>query len=88
MKKKITGAVAVFAIVAMVAFNMNVTANSDELSTISLSNIEALASEEATSKEYKCYSILDGSGQSVSCSTCFEASGTPPWYHFGSKCTR
>jgi hypothetical protein len=49
-----------------------------------LENIEALARAEA--KKYDCYSILEGSGQSISCSTCKMDSGTPPWYHFGSTC--
>jgi hypothetical protein len=35
-----------------------------------------------------CYSILQGSeGQSVACSPCSLATGIPPWYHFGGKCT-
>ena len=88
MKKRILGAVAVIAIVAMAAFNMNVSADNSDFSALTLSNVEALASGEADSKKYKCYSILDGSGQSISCSTCQMASGTPPWYHFGNYCTR
>lgn len=41
------------------------------------------------SGSYKCYSILQGSdGQSVACSTCELATGIPPWYHFGSTCSR
>lgn len=88
MKKKIYGAVAVVAIVAMAAFNMNVIADNNEFSALTMNNVAALASGEADSKKYKCYSILDGSGQSISCSTCQMASGTPPWYHFGDYCTR
>ncbi len=53
-----------------------------------LNNVEALAQKEATSKKYDCYSIFEGTGSSISCSTCKETTGTPPWYHFGSKCTR
>ena len=62
--------------------------NNNELSDVALANVEALAIEEATSKEYDCYSILEGEGTSIACSTCQLANGTPPWYHFGSKCTR
>jgi len=60
----------------------------DDLAAVHLANIEALADGESSSKKYDCYSILDGSGQSISCSTCNMAKGKPPWYHFGSKCTK
>lgn len=57
MKKRIYGAVTVFAIVALAAFNMNVIADNNELSALSLSNIEALASGESGGTNYNvCYS--------------------------------
>ncbi|MGF7469297.1 NVEALA domain-containing protein [Alcaligenes nematophilus] len=46
MKKKILGALAVVAIAAVAAFNMNIN-NNDELSAISLANVEALAMNES-----------------------------------------
>ena len=89
MKKKIFGGIAILAIAAIAAFNVNLNMNQkNKLSLLALVNVEALAEGEASSKKYKCYSILDGSGQSVSCSTCQMANGKPPWYHFGDHCTR
>lgn len=87
MKKKIIGGIAIMAIAIAAAFNLNLNKESQDLSMLSLANVDALASE-STSKKYDCYSILNGSGQSISCSSCQMDSGTPPWYHFGSKCTR
>ncbi|MCY4778296.1 NVEALA domain-containing protein [Sphingobacterium sp. UT-1RO-CII-1] len=46
MKKKILGALAVVAIAAVATFNMNIN-NNDELSAISLANVEALAMNES-----------------------------------------
>ncbi|MCY4778304.1 NVEALA domain-containing protein [Sphingobacterium sp. UT-1RO-CII-1] len=45
MRKKILGALAVVAIAAVATFNMNIN-NNDELSAISLANVEALAMNE------------------------------------------
>ncbi len=58
MKKRILGAVAVGAIVAMAAFNMNVSADNNDFSALTLSNVEALASGESGSgSNYNiCYS--------------------------------
>lgn len=87
MKKKFFGVAIVIA--------LTVTGSSIDFKKFStnynslLDNVEALANdEEATSKEYDCYSIFTGTGTSISCSTCKETTGTPPWYHFGSECTR
>ena len=44
MKKKILGAIAAIAIAAMVAVNVNFNADVNELSALTMSNIEALAS--------------------------------------------
>ncbi len=59
MKKKILGAVAIIAIVAMAAFNMNVSADNNEFSALTLSNVEALASGEnggGPSNNWACWS--------------------------------
>lgn len=45
MKKKFFGSLAIIAIAAMTAFNVNIKANEDGLSDILLDNIEALAQE-------------------------------------------
>ena len=45
MKKKILGSIAVFAIAAIAAFNVNVNTKVDGLSNVSLDNVEALAQE-------------------------------------------
>ncbi|MCY4778302.1 NVEALA domain-containing protein [Sphingobacterium sp. UT-1RO-CII-1] len=55
MKKKILGAVAVIAIAAVASFNMNIN-NNDELSAISLANVEAIAqSENGGAGNNACY---------------------------------
>jgi len=88
MKKKILGGAVVVAIGLVGILNMDFGYRKQErLSAVHLDNIEALADGESSSKKYDCYSILNGSGQSISCSTCNMAKGKPPWYHFGSKCT-
>lgn len=69
------------------AMNLNISLSSNSLQ---LKNVEALANGEGgVSHKYTCYSILDGnSGTSVFCSTCDAKTGIPPWYHFGSTCTK
>ena len=62
--------------------------NMSDAEKFMLANVEALTHDESTSKKYKCYSIFTGEGHSISCATCMETSGTPPWYHFGDYCTR
>ncbi len=47
MKKKILGAVTAIAIAVTVAFNLNVNADTNELSALTMGNIEALASGES-----------------------------------------
>ncbi|WP_080904340.1 NVEALA domain-containing protein [Parabacteroides sp. Marseille-P3160] len=58
MKKKIFGGLAVLAIAAMAAFNVNLSAQEENLSTISLANVEALAGGEG--EDFLCtYSYAD-----------------------------
>ena len=57
MKKKILGAIAAIAIAAMVTVNVNFNADVDELSALTMSNIEALASGESGGGK-KCYSVI------------------------------
>ena len=45
MKKKVFGSIAVLAIAAMAAFNVNIKTQENGLSDVSLANVEALASE-------------------------------------------
>lgn len=81
MKKKITGAVAVFAIVAMAAFNINVN-NNDELSGMTLANIEALASgETGESGTGECWkTITEQAGSRVLyCGSCKWMDGAKSW---------
>ena len=86
MKKKILGGIVILIIALSIGINFNFSKTSNG---IALENIEALANGEGgTSKKYTCYSILEGSGTSVFCSDCLGHTGTPPWYHFGSTCTR
>jgi hypothetical protein len=46
MKKKILGGIAVLAIAAVAVMNVNLSSKSNDLSDVSLANIEALASGE------------------------------------------
>lgn len=88
MKKYFLG-IAIILAATTVGVNLSLNQQNSEISLI-LENVEALAddTEDSTSKRYDCYSIFEGTGTSISCATCQETTGTPPWYHFGSKCTR
>jgi len=54
MKKKIFGGIAVLAIAAMAAFNVNMNTQNDNLSDLSLANVEALAQSEGGSSSSNC----------------------------------
>ncbi|GHT71950.1 hypothetical protein AGMMS50239_41270 [Bacteroidia bacterium] len=45
MKKKIFGGIAVLAIAAVAAWNVNLSSQSSDMSDVSLANVEALAAE-------------------------------------------
>lgn len=47
MKNKVLGAITAIVIAAMVAFNLNVNSDTNELSDLNMSNIEALANGES-----------------------------------------
>lgn len=72
MKKKILGAVAVIAIAAMAAFNLNINADANELSALTIDNIEALADGEGGGTSTcsnscggaKCGTFTDNDGNS------------------------
>ena len=49
MKRKILGSIAVLAIAALTAFNVNINTQENGLSDISLDNVEALATEQLSS---------------------------------------
>lgn len=51
MKKKIIGGIAVLAIAAVAAFNVNMNTQETNLSLLSLANVEALAGENDGSKK-------------------------------------
>ena len=63
MKNKIFGSIAILAIAAIAAFNMNINTNENGLSEVSLANVEALASETLPSGFAKrdCSPIISGS---------------------------
>jgi hypothetical protein len=52
MRKKILGGIAAAAISAIIAFNMSLNANSNNLSDLSLANVEALARVETGGSDY------------------------------------
>lgn len=53
MKKKILGALLVVGIAAGAAFNVNMNSDRNELSLLSLANVEALAGENEKDKKYR-----------------------------------
>jgi hypothetical protein len=55
MKKKILGGIALLAIAVVAAWNVNLSSQSNDLSDISLANVEALASESG-GNAVDCYS--------------------------------
>lgn len=59
MKKKFFGAAVAIAIAAMAAFNLNINADTNQLSALSMENIVALADGENTGK----YSYVNCDGQ-------------------------
>lgn len=59
-KKKIFGSIAVLAIAAMAAFNVNINTQEECLSDILLENVEALAAIECNRLTLLCY--IDSSG--------------------------
>lgn len=66
MKKYIFGGIAVLAIATVAAWNMNLNSQSNNLSEISLANVEALAGETNTSAS--CNGLLGWC--SLDCSKC------------------
>jgi hypothetical protein len=56
MKKKILSGIVLFTIAAIAAWNVNLNSQSNELSDISLANVEALATESGTGNVVDCYS--------------------------------
>lgn len=87
MKKKIFGSIAVIAIAAVAAFNVNFnTVQDNNLSGVSLANVEALASSESSGRTcYNSITTMTGS-QILYCGTCSYVSGTASWTSGTSKC--
>jgi hypothetical protein len=65
MKKKIFGGIAVVAIAAVAAWNVNLNSQDNELSNVYLANVEALANGESTPINPSCW---NGGVGSSSCS--------------------
>lgn len=70
MKKKILFGVAALAIATVAAFNVNVKTKNDNISLLSLSNIEALAQESGTPAG-RCYIVqyFGDYGNKIFCTT-------------------
>lgn len=54
MKKKIFGGIAILTIAVLAAFNVNLDNENNDLSLLSLANVEALASETTISHNLSC----------------------------------
>lgn len=89
MKKKILGGFTIAFIAAVAAFNINFNMNeNNELSAISLANVEALADGEGGDGGQKCWKTItskEGS-QVLYCGTCSWVSGTFSWVSGSSTC--
>jgi hypothetical protein len=70
MKKKFLGGIAVLAIAAVAAINVSLGTKSDNLSEVSLANVEALAQESMGSCWIDTNSWYCGSGGMNYCSPC------------------
>jgi hypothetical protein len=57
MKKKVFGGIAVLVIAAIAAFNVNFNSQSNELSAISLANVEALAIEISSPGQWVAHTL-------------------------------
>jgi hypothetical protein len=65
MKKKILGGIAISAIAAVAAFNMNLGLKKNDLSAISLANMEALADGESPKETKTCWKTLSSSSENA-----------------------
>jgi hypothetical protein len=88
MKKKILGGIAVMAIAAVTAFNVNFTTQDNNLSDISLANVEALAQNESGTGGKTCYKTVTtkDSSKIFYCGTCSWVDGTDSWVSGTSTC--
>jgi hypothetical protein len=75
MKKIIFGSIAVLAIAATIVFNVNLNAQSEKLSDVSLANVEALADGESDTVNYWCC------GNSDTCATGKDSNGNDVVIH-------
>ncbi|GHT65362.1 hypothetical protein AGMMS50239_24960 [Bacteroidia bacterium] len=66
MKKKIFGGIAVLAIAAVAAWNVNLNSQKSDLSDVFLANVEALAQGESNGSNYK-YVEPGAPGSGVAC---------------------
>ena len=76
MKHKVIGSIAVLAIAALTAFNVNINTQENGLSDISLDNVEALATEQLSSTPWTEYAKSSLQATSYCCDgylvyTCF-----------------
>ena len=81
MKKIILSGIAIFAIAALATFNVNINTQENGLSDISLSNIEALASEGGSGGFYQLHC---GSSPGTQCQSTLTGPSCPnsascPW---------
>ncbi len=88
MKKKIFGGLVVAAVAAIASFNVNINLNAEnEISSVSLANVEALAQSESGGNK-KCWNTIttkEGS-QVLYCQSCSWVSGTYSWSSSSGTC--
>lgn len=80
--KKIFVSVAILAITAVAAFNVNFNCQEDSVATLGIANVEALANDESVAGK-TCYKSITtkASSQVIYCGTCTWVPGT---YSIGS----
>ena len=89
MKKKILGGLAIMAIAAISALNVNFNiGHKDFQSEIFMANIEALAQNESGSGKTTCYHTITSKDSSrvIYCGTCTYVDGTDSWISGTGKC--
>jgi hypothetical protein len=86
MHKQILGGIAIIAITGIAVWNVNLSTNSNDLSTISLANIEALA-EESGIANCPGGSCSYSNNFGASCSVCCPRGKNPRCNSWGCECS-
>jgi hypothetical protein len=87
MKNKILGGIAVLAIAAVAVMNVSLGSKSNDLSAVSLANVEALAQESGNTVDCPGGSCTYANSYGESCSACCPSEKNPQCNSFGCGCS-